>query len=322
MARIRALLLTLFILFGSVLFGFVGIGPAAALAQSGTVSLDAYRARLDALLTALRQGEEAESVLTLVPPLASPVVLPSGEQVVPAPLFPRDGDRALATGRVASALDQLDMSADDQTAARLAQLEKVANRLDLLQPSLWQRFTRWLDKWLDRLLPDASPAGNGVLGNTLSQVVGWAVIAAGGLLLVLLLSYWLRRLLAGLLTGQQRGDSVADPNAFPVTAAQSRQQASQMAASGNYREAVRRLYLAALLRLAERNLIRYDPSQTNREVLARVEATAPAKRHLAPVVETFDRVWYGEREPDSATFEAYSQEIDALLREQEGPRRG
>ena len=67
--------------------------------------------------------------------------------------------------------------------------------------------------------------------------------------------------------------------------------------------------------LAERGLIRFERSLTNREVLARVDASAPARAHLSPVVETFDRVWYGEREPDEATFHVYSQEIDALLRE-------
>jgi hypothetical protein len=290
----------------------IGLAAATARAQQNTISLADYRARLAEALESLERGGPVDDAL---PPSAR-VQLPSGETIAPAPLFAEDSEPAVASARISTVIQQIDLSARDNTAARLAQLERVAQRLDLLQPSLWERFLRWLADWLDRLLPDSSPLAGGALGSATATAVGWAVIAVGGLLLTLLLSYWLRRLLAGMLAGRDGGDPLAGADDLPVTSGQARQQASEQAQSGNYREAVRRLYLAAILRLAEQGLIRFERSLTNREVLARVDASAPARAHLAPVVETFDRVWYGEQEPDEVTFHVYSREIDALLREE------
>jgi hypothetical protein len=301
-----------------------GVSFATAQAQTGGggggggISLSDYRARLAQALADLNGGGDPSLALPPIPPVA----LPSGESVQPGPLFPAQSERAVASARLATAIDQLDLSANDDSAARLAQLDRVAERLDLLQPSLWQRFTRWLRGWIDRLLPDSGPLAGTGLGSGLTTLVGWLVIGGGGLLVVLLLGYWLRHLLGGLLRGQHKSNAGAGEDGLPATAAQARQQASQMAESGNFREAVRRLYLAALLRLRERDLIRFDSSLTNQEVLARMQTNAPARAHLEPVVDIFDRVWYGEQEPDAETFERYSREIDALLQERTGVGRG
>ena len=81
---------------------------------------------------------------------------------------------------------------------------------------------------------------------------------------------------------------------------------------GNYRSAVRNLYLAALLTLEQHGLVPADRSLTNREVLGRVDSTHPLRPHLQPVVETFDDVWYGVHEPDAGTYAAYAHSIDEL----------
>lgn len=297
----------------------VGIAFATAQAQSGgEISLADYRARLAQALIDLDGDGAPAQALHPIPPVA----LRSGQSVQPAPLFPPEIDPDAASARLVIAITQLDLSANDNSPARLAQLERVANRLDLLQPSLWERFLRWLRRWIDRLLPDSSPVAGPGIGQGVTTLIGWLVIGGGGLLLVLLLGYWLRHLLGGLLRGQYNSDASPGEDGLPTTAAQARQQAGQMAAGGNYREAVRRLYLAALLRLREREIIRFDSSLTNQEVLARMQTNAPARAHLEPVVDTFDRVWYGVQEPDAQTFERYSREIDALLQERAGGSRG
>ncbi|MEZ4661612.1 MAG: DUF4129 domain-containing protein [Caldilineaceae bacterium] len=75
---------------------------------------------------------------------------------------------------------------------------------------------------------------------------------------------------------------------------------------------MRQLYLSALLTLDERSVIQYDRSLTNREVLSQVQRQAQVESHLHPVVDTFDRVWYGESEPDRETFDLYEREIAEL----------
>lgn len=303
MHRIRATIVAALLL--------VGLWTAAAQAQSQPVSLDEYRAILADALAVIAQGRTPDARTISLPP----VYLPGGGQVEPAPLIHDEDDPSVAGERLTAAIEQLDLSVNDNQAVRLAQLEAVSARLDLLQPSLWERFLRWLTDWIDRLLPDRSPIAGGAVGQGALNLVGWLGAIGAALLLALLLSFWLRRLLAGMLSGTDATSGQAGADALPTSSAQAREQATQLAQAGSYREAVRRLYLSALLRLAERELIRYDPSHTNREVLSRVENSPSTRAHLEPVVETFDRVWYGEREPDAETFNAYSREIDALLHE-------
>lgn len=66
--------------------------------------------------------------------------------------------------------------------------------------------------------------------------------------------------------------------------------------SGSAREAIHALYLYAIAALAAREAIHYDPSLTDRELLARAGAI-PYADALRDLVEIHDRVWYGLREP-------------------------
>jgi hypothetical protein len=62
---------------------------------------------------------------------------------------------------------------------------------------------------------------------------------------------------------------------------------------GDYREAVRHLFLATLLTLDEKGLLRYDTTQTNYELLAQERLRPSLVPALAPVVGAYERVWYG-----------------------------
>ncbi|HEX9437615.1 MAG TPA: DUF4129 domain-containing protein [Candidatus Limnocylindria bacterium] len=64
---------------------------------------------------------------------------------------------------------------------------------------------------------------------------------------------------------------------------------------GRARDAIRALYLYALATLAAREAIRYDPSLTDREILARAR-TIPHAEALRDLVELHERVSYGLRE--------------------------
>lgn len=98
-----------------------------------------------------------------------------------------------------------------------------------------------------------------------------------------------------------------------LTSVQAIERADKVAAEeGDFRDAVRYLYLSTLLWLEERGLLRYDRTLTNREVLAAVPTNSPLHQRLAPVVQTFDRVWYGIAEVDQGTFEQYRQQVTTL----------
>jgi hypothetical protein len=166
------------------------------------------------------------------------------------------------------------------------------------------------DDWLARLIDDV-----------LSRLLGGAargmfdlryVVAAFGIVVtVLVLVYFvvsLRR--SGASEAVFRAEPTADE--LTQTAAAAFGGVQRYVAAGDYRSAVRLLYLGTLLRLDERGLLRFDRSLTNREYL-RVVAGSPAIRDaLRPVVETFDRTWYGFGPMDAGDFARYQTQVDAL----------
>ncbi len=83
-------------------------------------------------------------------------------------------------------------------------------------------------------------------------------------------------------------------------------------ASQDYRAAIRYLYLSSLLTLDERGLIRYDRTLTNREHLRQVADNQPLFDLLRPIVNVFDRVWYGFAPVDAALYQDFRQNVERL----------
>ena len=233
-----------------------------------------------------------------------------------APLLGNSGENLSADDALARldlTLTQLEMSAQDDTAGRLAALTAVLKRPEFAGgATLWERIRRWLEDLLSRFLPKTAtnPASNPVTDNAL-RVVGWIIAIGGAIAIIWLLSYWLQGILAGFVSDAQTDPRRAEDD-LPATADEARQRAESLARAGDFRHAVRNLYLSALLTLQQHGVISTDRSLTNREILARVSGDHPAKPLLLPVVDTFDDVWYGIQEPDDQTFRSYSTSIDAL----------
>jgi hypothetical protein len=304
----------------STVLASIHAAPHAAIhaqSEEGTLSLAEYQQRLESGLADLSRGRSLAQVQADLDQIHR-VRLAQGDLLsVTSPLLGVEDDPLLAQARLRALIAQLDASAQDRADVRLAQLNSLVERLALDRPSLWQRFTRWLGEFLNALLPEELSTGNPILVNTLAEVVGWTAAVVGALALILLLSYWIHRFGAGILAGVRGQTQGEEEGEIPRRAVEARTQANRYAQGGNYREAVRRLYLSALLHLDEQGLIRFERKATNREVLAQLPPDQPIRRHLAPVVHTFDQVWYGIREPDAQTFTHYAAEIDRLMAEKE-----
>ena len=245
------------------------------------------------------------------------VQLPGGPEIAISPLLGAEGDaltQEAAAARVATLLAQLDAASGDNTAARLAVLDKVLAGPSFQQgESWWDVFRRWLAEWLDRLLPDPAPtsSSSGAAGRA-GDLIAWSIGIVGVIAIVLLLAYWLRGLIGGFVANADANEGGDTDDDLPQTPIEARRRAAGAANEGNYRGAVRNLYLAALLTLEQHGLVPADRSLTNREVLGRVDSTHPLRSHLQPVVETFDDVWYGVHEPDAGAYAAYAHSIDEL----------
>lgn len=294
---------------------FLVAGGLYAQDEQEALSLDLYRARLSAANDALATGSDLDAVKRSLAEIEA-VRWPDGAILAIEPLLADSDDRDAARARLQTVLVQLDAAANEPVEARLAQLEVVRQRLALDRPSFWQRIWRWISDFVDALLPDRLPRGGANAARLGSRLLVWSIVLSGGLLVVFVLSYWLRGFVGGILW--DRAQRRVQDSALPQTSLEARNRAQALAGGGNYREAVRQLYLAAVLHLDEIGLLQLQRDQTNREVLAQLPADLPIRRQFEPVVDTFDRVWYGLREPDQSTFDAYRRSIDTLMAQTAG----
>jgi hypothetical protein len=304
-------------LLAALVLACVMVIPVRGQGEAAASTLADYRAALAEARAIVAGGgdgavDKARAVLAGV----DTVALATGETIALAPVLGDAGTAlppATAQARLDLLLAQLDAAAHDDLAARLAVLGDVLQRPEFTQTlSPLDRFWRWLSEQVNRFLPERDPTPAGTPGaSLLAEFVGWGAIVAGAVAIIWLLSYWLRGLVLGMVAdADARRTQVADD--LPQTPGEARRRADTLAQSGNYREAVRNLYLSALLTLEQHGLVTTDRSLTNREVLARVPADHPIRPHFKPVVETFDDVWYGVHEPDQGTFGTYSRAIDEL----------
>ncbi|MBL8047866.1 MAG: DUF4129 domain-containing protein [Chthonomonas sp.] len=92
--------------------------------------------------------------------------------------------------------------------------------------------------------------------------------------------------------------------------------AAKMESEGRLREAVRALYLAALVTMDRRKLLRMRPWETNWEHYYRfAESRAMVDLPLRTITQNFDDLWYGSRVAglsDVAEFRAFVGQVEAV----------
>ncbi|MCI0394212.1 MAG: DUF4129 domain-containing protein [Chloroflexi bacterium] len=199
------------------------------------------------------------------------------------------------------------------TAADLAALEQILARPEFQwQPEeqswlarLLERFWTRVNQLLQRLLPDSV---NGV------PLSNFFFIALGSLALAAILFYALRGLLLDLVAEAESGPD-EEEGGERLTAETAFKRAQALSSGGDYRTAVRYLYLSTLLLLEERGLLRYDRSKTNREYLRSLAHRPELAATLRDVIDVFDRVWYGFQPLDEAAYARYETRVGELRRQ-------
>lgn len=93
-----------------------------------------------------------------------------------------------------------------------------------------------------------------------------------------------------------------------TTAAELVASARALAARGEHRDAVRKLFVALLYQLDERGLVRLHADATNREYLALVRGLGRLHPVMSAMTDTFDRVWYGKAAADRALYEDFERQ--------------
>jgi len=142
------------------------------------------------------------------------------------------------------------------------------------------------------------------------------LIIATTLLFVLSLFFISRSLSRNLVREAQIAAEGGDSDAM-LTSKGALQRAQTLSGQGDYRNAIRYLYLSSLLVLDEQGLLRYDRSRTNREYLRSVSSRPELANPLRDVIDVFDRVWYGYESVDQETYQRYVDHVEELREKKE-----
>ncbi len=292
---------------------FAAVRPLHA--QEQPPSLQVYEAWLREAFAAAQRNDRIG--LDLVAPrliAAREVTFANGSVAVDNSWLERalaepEADLQAISQRLGALIDALSQRGSDAPADAATRLASILNRPPFNEqpqrtPTFFGDLLDWLFRQLSRILEPFFRVGVGSANG-----FAWLATIVGGILILAVMAYILLRLRRSLVRDASAAHD--DPEAN-LTASTARDQAAELARSGDYRTAVRYMYLSALLWLDERELLRYDRALTNREYLEHLRDNADLRNRLLPIVETFDRVWYGYAQLDAQSFEAYRRQVEAL----------
>lgn len=202
-------------------------------------------------------------------------------------------------------------SPSDPGSAR-AKLDNILNRREFRSvrtsnemESLWDEFTDWVWAILNKILNHA--AGH----PKVTRVLLWAVVALLSLAFLAWLIYSLSRVsLAGLTLRPSRAQSGKIGSA--ETWREMVQRAREAAANGDFREAIRIIYTAAVLSLGESGAWRIDPARTHREYLHLLPQDSSQRPPLSAITHCFERIWYGHAAATAADYDAVMSQLESL----------
>ena len=172
---------------------------------------------------------------------------------------------------------------------------------------LWQGMRQRIEDFFLQLLPE---------GSTRQLPLTNLITLIAAVLVVAVLAYALRGLITDF-TADAAMNAEEELGGEPLTADLALQRAQELSTGGDYRTAVRYLYLSALLLLEERGLLRYDRSLTNREYLRTVAHQPELAATLREVIDVFDRVWYGFQTLTASEYEQYALRVATLKQQKE-----
>ncbi|HEX5941541.1 MAG TPA: DUF4129 domain-containing protein [Anaerolineales bacterium] len=227
--------------------------------------------------------------------------------------------RADAPGleRLANLLDAL-LHAHAEYPQNLFTLEDVVPLKDILaRPEFqWEESQPIvMPNWLDRIFTWLEQVTNRLVNATLPY--GRIPLIVTAVIVFLLSLFFISRSLSRSLVREAQLEAEASESDGLLTSKGAFKRAENLSMQGDYRNAIRYLYLSSLLVLDEQGVMRYDRSRTNREYLRSVSSRPELAKPLRDVIEVFDRVWYGYEAVDENTYKSYVEHVEELREKKE-----
>ncbi len=233
----------------------------------------------------------------------------------------REMEECLAKLTVEARVSQSSVSPNNAVA-----IAKGIKRSPLYSDAGPQQTTNWLSNAFDRLnnihpscdcnRPVSVKPTTGVAGPWLIYVIYAIVIAALAAFIIFAISRfsWNKKL-------QRKSKALLDEDEPERSLDEWLEMADKLEREGRYREAVRCLYLACLLKIDQARIARFERSQTNWEHLARIEASPnlPPTLHFREPTKAFDLIWYGMRvngSEDVTRFRAWYRDVLQAVRKE------
>ncbi len=199
-------------------------------------------------------------------------------------------------------------SADAQRSAE-AVLSGVDFSSQPLPPkSGWEKFGEWFENLLKKL--HLRPISGGPTG-TISPIVPEVILIVIIVLAVGAAIYFIAQLIisrqgsigrlssdSGIALTLEEKELVATHNYNRL-----RELAQAAAETGDYRSALRLMFLAVLVMLDFEGAIRLDRSKTNWEYIRALSNERELQKLLQPFAAEFDRIWYGQRPASQGQYE-------------------
>ena len=170
-------------------------------------------------------------------------------------------------------------------------LRKVLHKIRAFLGEIYSSLTRLLERLL------GAGAGSGWIGNVLL-----VVILLLGLLAVVHFGRKIRR------PQRKRKKTrvvLGEEVALDSTSSDLAEAGLAAARAGDFRTAVRKLYVSLLYELSERGLIELEDSATNHEYLRRAARFAGVASPMRYMTDRFDYIWYGMFLPSQDDFSDY-----------------
>ena len=199
-------------------------------------------------------------------------------------------------------------------------LEKVENAFKMV--SGW---IEKLDEWLDKMWPDKKTSETSA-DRDWRPVIRVLLIALSVVLVAILLIYiiklWRRRLASQNESQSETETETPDLRddgikADELPANRWLDLAKELMAKGDYRLAMRALYLATLSYLAEKELVTIEIYKSNRDYDRELQRRLSDQKDLisafSETVAVIDRVWYGMRKVSQSDVESYFSQQERIM---------
>ena len=213
------------------------------------------------------------------------------------------------SARVESLLDEAHTmsrsSIHDYNATR-AKLDEILKRREfrfVRQPreseTFWDQLMDRLFQWISRLLSRAN--GHPAAAN----ILRWGIVIVLSLICLAWLIYTLTHISYRRFPAPKAATSEAPWRDWV-------REARGAAARGEFREAIRMLYGAAVFRMGEAGTWHVDPSRTHREYVRLLPLDSAHRPHLIAITVCFEQVWYGRAQASAHDYEAALAELESL----------